>query len=183
MQHFYETIPGWFDFDDIYNALVNNAVDGAHFVEVGSWKGRSAAYMCVEIANSNKKIKFDCVDIWNGAGQPGEYDSDQSVIDQSLYLDFISNMKPVEHFYTAVREWSDQAALLYQDRSLDFVFIDAGHSYENVAADIKAWLPKLKQGGYLGGHDYTHAPGVFRAVNENFKNFSVIKNSWLLEVR
>lgn len=92
MNHFYKSIHGWFDFEDIYKSQVEQASHNSHFVEVGSWKGKSAAFMCVEIANSNKSIKFDCVDIWTGLGEPGEYSDDRSVIAQSLYDEFINNM-------------------------------------------------------------------------------------------
>lgn len=56
------------------------------------------------------------------------------------------------------------------DGSLDFVFIDADHSYQGCKADIAAWLPKLKAGGLLCGHDYGNTAfpgfGVDQAVNE-----------------
>jgi len=183
MDHFYENIPGWFDFGNIYSDMINRATPGSHFVEVGSWKGKSAAYMCVEIANSGKDIKFDCIDIWTGAGVVGEYDADESVIKQTLYEEFLSNMAPVEHLYTPIKEWSDQAATLYADASLDFVFIDAGHTYENASADIRAWLPKVKPGGFIAGHDYGSAPGVNRAVNELLTEFTTSINSWIAQVK
>lgn len=183
MEHFYQSIPGWFDFGNIYQVMIQLAPDNAHFVEVGSWKGKSAAYMTVEIAKSNKAIKFDCVDIWTGAGTPGEYDNDASVQQQTLYDEFVNYMKPAEGLYTPVREWSDKAAALYEDASLDFVFIDAGHSYENVSADIKAWMPKVKPGGFIAGHDYGSADGVCRAVNELVTGFAVDGNSWLVQVK
>ena len=44
----------------------------AHFVEVGSYKGRSTSFMAVEIANSGKQIKFDCVDTWEGSPEHQE---------------------------------------------------------------------------------------------------------------
>ena len=47
--------------------MVNHFTDNSHFVEIGSWKGRSASYMAVEIFNSRKNIKFDCVDTWCGS--------------------------------------------------------------------------------------------------------------------
>jgi len=183
MNHFYQNIPGWFDFGNIYEVMVNLASDDAHFVELGTWKGKSAAFMCVEIANSKKNIKFDCVDIWTGAGAPGEYDADASVQEQTLYDEFIAFMKPVQGLYNPVREWSDKAAVLYNDASLDFVFIDAGHSYENVIADIKAWLPKVKPGGFIGGHDYGSAEGVRQAVNELIAGYDVDGNSWIVQVQ
>lgn len=41
-----------------------------------------------------------------------------------------------------------------EDESLDFVFIDADHSFPAVTTDINAWTPKVKRGGIIGGHDY-----------------------------
>jgi cephalosporin hydroxylase len=182
MEHFYLDIQGWFDFDNIYKDMILNLSDGSHVVEVGSWKGKSAAFMCVEILNSGKQIKFDCVDIWSGAGEDGEYSNDNSVISQTLYDEFLKNMEPVIGLYTPIREWSDKAASRYNDGALDFVFIDAGHSYENVIADITAWLPKVKKGGVIGGHDYSHAAGVKKAVNEVFTSFVRDKSSWIVTV-
>jgi hypothetical protein len=51
----------------------------------------------------------------------------------------------------------------------DFVFIDAGHSFHAARADIADWLPKVRPGGWFGGHDYhPKFPGVIRAVHEAF---------------
>lgn len=177
--HFYQNIQGWFDFDNIYRRMVEQAHNNSHFVEVGTWKGKSASYMCVEIANSGKKIKFDCVDIWTGAG--GVYDNDSSVKNKTLYEEFISNMDSVKEFFTPIRDWSDKAAINYEDNSLDFVFIDAGHDYENIRADIDAWLPKIKNNGYIGGHDFTSASGVRKAVLETFSNPQIDRTSWIIQ--
>lgn len=52
---------------------------------------------------------------------------------------------------------------------LDFVYIDANHRYESVKADIQVWLPKIKMGGLIGGHDFDSREdnyGVYRAVSE-----------------
>lgn len=61
-----------------------------------------------------------------------------------------------------------------KDNSLDFVFIDANHSYECVVKDIKAWAPKLRPGGMLSGHDFSERnSGVIRAVTELVSDFSL----------
>ena len=62
---------------------------------------------------------------------------------------------------------STLAGRFVEDNSLDLVFIDAGHSYRKCKADILAWLPKVKTGGWIGGHDYLR-DGVYRAVTEIF---------------
>ncbi len=62
------------------------------------------------------------------------------------------------------------AAAEIEDASLDFVFIDADHSHDAVMADIAAWQPKVKPGGWIGGHDYhpRKFPGVVKAVRKVF---------------
>ncbi len=67
-----------------------------------------------------------------------------------------------------LREDSKAAALRFENEQFDFVFIDADHSYKGVKNDIKHWKNKVRQCGYLCGHDYSRA-GVFKAVNEAFK--------------
>jgi predicted O-methyltransferase YrrM len=52
-----------------------------------------------------------------------------------------------------------------EDNSLDFIFIDADHNYESVVKDIRAWVPKVKAGGMVSGHD-THFEGVQKALAE-----------------
>ena len=59
--------------------------------------------------------------------------------------------------------------------SLDLVFLDASHDYFSTAAGIRRWLPKVRPGGFIGGHDYGHPkfPGVKKAVDECFINVSI----------
>jgi len=61
-------------FANRHEDAVKAASDGAVFVEVGCWKGKSACFMGVEIINSAKKIDFYCVDHW--AGTRGEHDDE-----------------------------------------------------------------------------------------------------------
>jgi predicted O-methyltransferase YrrM len=162
MEHFYQKINGWFTFSNFYTTAVSQAKSGMHFVEVGTWKGMSAAFMAVEILNSNKHIKFDCVDTWNGSEEHTDknspfYEPLLEVTD-GLYNHCVSNLKPVENVVNLIRLPSLKAVEKYSDGTLDFVFIDAAHDYDNVVADIKAWLPKVKPGGILAGHDINHQP-------------------------
>ena len=71
------------------------------------------------------------------------------------------------------------AAVDVLDKSLDLVFIDAAHDYEHIAEDIKAWLPKVREGGILCGHDYLPGEydGVVKAVDETFEKVDVEKDT------
>jgi cephalosporin hydroxylase len=171
MEHFYNNIHGWFDFQSTYSKVVNVSPDNSHFVEVGAFYGKSAAYMAVEIINSGKNIKFDVVDTWRGGPehQADGFDPQEAMINDTAFDIFKQNMSPVEGHYTPHKMTSIEASKLYQDESLDFVFIDANHSYDAVKEDILAWYPKIKNGGLLGGHD-------MKAV------FELIKQPLILDV-
>jgi predicted O-methyltransferase YrrM len=164
MNHIYENIDGWFTFPNLYKMAVETAPDNSHFVEIGSWMGKSASYMAVEIINSNKNIKFDCIDTWQGSVE--HIDRDE-VKENTLYDKFLDNIEPVKNVINPIRMHSLNAVDLYDDNSLDFVFIDAAHDYENVIKDIRAWYPKVKTGGLFAGHDYDPSwHGVVKAVDE-----------------
>ena len=169
----------WFGYPILYSNMVKKFSSGSKFVEVGSWKGKSAAYMAVEIANSNKDIEFYCVDTWEGSV---EHEGMQEL--PKLYDIFLSNMKPLEKHYFPLKISSLDAVKKFKDESLDFVFIDASHEYDDVKKDIEAWLPKIKSGGILAGHDYYSEgtdwfPGVKQAVNEILDEFDCSENCWI----
>ena len=181
MEHFYESIQGWCDgIETLYKLVAGNSRDGDHFVEIGCWRGKSSAFMAVELANSGKQVRFDCVDTWKGSEehQEGGVNFDPAVLDDTLYNDFLANMKPVEGRFNPIRMSSVEAASLYEDNTLDFVFIDGAHDYDSVMADVAAWFPKVKSGGVIAGHDLPYPP-VQRAVTMCFGNqFQDITGCW-----
>lgn len=157
----YEDIPGWFDFGSIYFEQIQRAKDGARFVEVGSWLGRSTAYMATKIKESGKKINFDAVDPWIGMTEGSENEMTRvrtAEVGGNLGVRFLANMEAcgVSEYVTPITMESLKASELYEDESLDFVFIDGDHRAESVYADLKAWWPKIKPGGLLAGHDYNN---------------------------
>jgi hypothetical protein len=84
-----------------------------------------------------------------------------------------------------------EAAPLFMDGYFDLVYIDGDHSYDAVIADIKAWMPKVRNGGILCGHDYIHVgeekqswQNVVQAVDDLFGDKKSILPStvWAVEV-
>lgn len=159
----YKDIRGWFDFEDIYDWIVRESGDYSHFVEVGSCFGRSTAYLALKIKESRKQIRLDAVDMW-----PKNYNW------------FFANMIgcQVNHLIKPMRMPSHLASFHYPDESLDFVFIDADHSYEEVKRDIISWFPKIKPNGFLAGHDY-HIQDVKNVVNLLLANVEINNKSWV----
>lgn len=185
----WKDIPGWFDFQDLYDGAVNRAPQkGAVFVEIGALFGRSTVYMAQKIAHSRKNIAFVVVDTWDESFFAlGE---DRAKMKQ--YADanggfFKSYQKAiyecgVEHIVQTLQCDQIPAAKFISNKSVDFVFLDTDHGEESTRATIKTWLPKLKPNGVFAGHDYSPRwPGVVTAVNEAFKTkgLAIIGTSWL----
>lgn len=169
MEHIYNNSnfgENWFEYPKLYSFFVSSLPDNSSIVEVGCWKGKSTAYLSVEIINSKKDIKLYAVDTWLGSE---EHKNDHFIKTNTLYDVFMENIKPVMSVVTPIRKPSVEASKQFEDESLDVVFIDACHSYECVSEDIKSWLPKVKKNGYLAGHDYGWT-GVEKAVNELLGN-------------
>lgn len=175
MEHYYDKLEGqqWFNYTKLYKDMVEKCEDNSHFVEIGSWKGRSTCFMGVEICNSEKNIIFDCVDTFDGGSLlsiPKDCPDYDHVFDteDGLYNLFLENINPVKEYINVNRMTSEQASYLFENDSLDFVFIDAEHNYESVMHDMLHWYPKVKVGGYIGGHDYK---GIFNGLTTAVGHF------------
>lgn len=113
-----------------------------------------------------------CIDSW-----PGGWERDRPV--------FIRNIDrapelPIQWLHAD----SLEAARLFDDGTLDLVFLDSDHTFEHVSKEIRLWLPKVKPGGILCGHDYDQTqPGVVKAVNESRLHFEVLGFSFWKHVR
>ncbi|WP_231506451.1 class I SAM-dependent methyltransferase [Paenibacillus sp. UNC451MF] len=121
-------------------------------VEIGSYKGKSAACLAVGsqlLTLSKKQI----------------YAIDPLVA--SCYDDFHRNVRTLglQDEITSIRKWSTEA---YEDCPSDIaaLFIDGDHSYMGVKHDIDRYALRLMPGGVVAFHDYTHSPEVRRAVDE-----------------
>jgi SAM-dependent methyltransferase len=178
IKHYYQSIgEDWFSYPRIYKGAVKYFPSGSRFVEVGCWRGRSSVYLGVEVMNSGKQIDVVCVDTWKGSD---EHQGMNILNDDGLYQEFLHNIEPLSSVIIPFRTTSLEAAETFEDESLDFVFIDASHDYENVLADIKAWYCKVKPGGVLSGHDYPDWPGVKKAVDDVFGKDKVARyGSWV----
>lgn len=186
IQPFWHLIAGWTDQSllDLYTEAVKRFPTGSHFVEVGIWQGRSTAFLATEILNAGKVMLLDAVDTWKGsANEPGMIETATKV---DLFSTFWRNMVNggVSPLIRPVMLPSVRASRCYDDGELDFVFIDAAHDEASVRADIAAWLPKVKRGSWLCGHDYDSStdPGVVAAVDALLPQRKLHGRCWKVEV-
>lgn len=110
------------------------------------------------------------IDHWEGTRTDPNGNMYDSVGGDQMYEAFCRNCATRIASKTVVPIKCDSAyaAATWEHGPLDFIYIDADHSYEGCAADIDAWLPHLAPGGIIAGHDYGLYHGVERAVNERF---------------
>jgi hypothetical protein len=120
---------------------------------------------------------------------------------QKITTDFANS--PV----TVHRKTSKQAAGTFTDATFDWVYIDGDHRFAGIKEDLDLWWPKVKEGGYLAGHDFQllsphkklqeneiHGNGVPRAVHNfitkkyspaqfglTIQNILVVGNNWAIK--
>lgn len=170
----WESIEGWFNFNNLYTDMVGKFND-AVFVEIGGWKGKSSVFMADKIKNSGRNIKFFVVDIWS------PFIQSQKLETGSSYEEFIENIEPVKDYIIPIKGDSLEVFSQFEDNSIDFLFIDSCHDYQHVKKEIALWFPKVKSEGIIAGHDYDWDE-VKKAVDEYFVKVEAIPNTgcWLV---
>lgn len=171
----YKDIQGWFNHMETYDYLISQCPEGGTIVELGAWLGKSSSYLVDNATNRNVII----IDSWKGS--PNELGTTHKLATQvDIYDVFKSNMG--ERSYQSIRGLSKDVVDSFQDESLDVVFIDLTHTYEEVKQDIILWLPKVKKGGILSGHDYEIGwAGVMKAVDEMVPGRTIMENCWIYQ--
>lgn len=105
--------------------------------------------------------------------------------EENLY-DWARNLEPwLGERVFGLRHQSATVAACWEEevgRPVDFIFIDGDHSYEGVMADLRGWVPLMREGGLIVGHDWggRHGRNVSRAVINYFgsKQFKVGSIYW-----
>jgi len=121
------------------------------------------------LAKYNRNAKLYSIDPW---------------YNEAYYQKAIKRLSPLDNV-EIIRKTSADALRLFGYGVLDYVYIDADHSYESVSFDIRHWSKKVRSGGIVAGHDYSNdEPGVKRAVKEYADNngiedvYILTCNSW-----
>ena len=124
--------------------------------EIGVAYGFFSKRLLEEIPNLN----LICVDPWLRRRRP------------EAYAEAIKVLLPYPGA-TIIQAFSMDAVRLIPYEWLDFVYIDADHTYESVQNDIQEWTKRVRKGGIVSGHDYyegrSHTMGVIQAVDEYIK--------------
>ena len=167
-------IEGWFLWRSAQEEAVHFFPARSCFVEVGTYLGRSLCSLAEVVALSGKAISVIGIDTCRGSGPEGPRNRNyhdaavergggtfagelhKNILDCG-YQDAVS----------LIIADSLDAARLFASTSIEWVHLDARHDYDGLKADIEAWLPKVRAGGWLSGDDYNKEkwPDVVKAVD------------------
>jgi predicted O-methyltransferase YrrM len=145
-------------------------------VEVGSWFGLSTSVIAKFVQDRDGVVY--CVDHWMGSeAEDNELIRAQRV---NVFQIFKNNMV-MYGLWKNVRPMmmpSMDAARIFANSVADLVFIDADHREEEVTKDITAWLPKVRPGGIICGHDVGTHHGVESGVIKVLGDYDKDGNVW-----
>lgn len=143
-----------FDFSSYYDMVAQAMPSGARLCEVGVANGDSALHLAQKMKERSKSFTLYMVD---------NMDYGKYFQMKTIYENIIKS--GLGEYIEVMPYDSLEACAKFNDGFLDFVFIDSSHLYEQTKKEISAWYNKVKDLGYLAGHDY-NAPEVNQAVNE-----------------
>lgn len=152
--------------------LLNKISPKGKGVEIGVFKGDFSREVLSKWGG-----KLFMVDVWRELGD--EYiDSSNHKNHLDAYEKTMENIRGFEDRGIMIRSTSKDCIDLFEDESLDFIFIDANHAYDFVKEDINLWFPKLKKGGIFSGHDYMNLDWSEPPYLENGKDKHIYTNTF-----
>ena len=123
------------------------------YVEIGTCWGNFADFLL----SSTPCSKLFCIDPYKKFQDLEYVDSLNTMTQEEMDAKFLAVQNKLKKSFgeriTMLRNLSTDAASLFEDNSLDFVYIDGNHMFDAVLEDLHAWYPKVKPGGILAGDD------------------------------
>lgn len=127
--------------------------------EIGVLKAETS---CVLLEECQNITTLHCVDFYE---PHTDYDTSRSKEDMEKYEDIArKNLGLYDGRYILHKKESAEAAKGI-NAELDFILLDAEHTYSGIKSELESWYPKLKKGGHMFVHD-THTPDVYKAVKD-----------------
>jgi len=123
--------------------------------EIGSFRGKSSELFALHV-----KTLF-CVDLWT----PYSVEYDDTVVNKAeAEFDLMR-----ENYQNIVKLKSDSvdAALMFPNNFFDLIYVDADHDETPFRKDMTAWIPKVKMGGIISGHDYFFVRDYLRSFHRD----------------
>ena len=161
-------IQGWLSDEEGYllYRLARDGEGGGEIVEIGSWMGRSTAWLAAGSKTAGRE-RVHAVDTF--AGSPEHQDLEVMRSEGTTYHRFAENLERLDLFdhVEPVIATSSTAAQRWDGRPIRLLFIDGDHGYESVRTDFEMWSRYLGVGGVIVFDDVIDKwPGVKRCFEE-----------------
>lgn len=164
-------IPGWFHHGSKILELIEQHRPKV-CVELGTWQGASAVPVARAIQRWGGTLT--CVDTWSG-----QLNEDGGTLVGKAPVMLLSCARAmvdagVGANVRLIPSMTGAAAVVWSE-PIDFLYIDADHSYLGVWQDLVGWVPHVRPRGLIVGDDYGNAiyPGVKQAWDEFEERWSI----------
>lgn len=140
------------------------------FAEIGVWKSDTIKVILNDKPDCLKE--YWAIDPWLRKTDPvyGHYCT-QTQEEWDKLHDQCCNLISSFPVLKVIRVGHEEASTLFPKQYFDTVFLDADHFLEGTCSQIDHWLPLVKVGGLLTGHDYiSRTPETRMAVKLKFRN-------------
>lgn len=140
-----------------------------HILEIGCWTGQSTNVIC-KFLKEKTGGSLTVIDTFEGVV---DTPLDPLAKQHNIIEIFMDNMMLENNIpwplQRVLKKRSQDVASFFDDETFDLIFIDGDHRYEMVKQDILLYLPKMKRGGIICGHDYDSSYFDEGLVNYDFK--------------
>lgn len=179
MKHFYQNINGFFNqsHQELFNIVLNKSPISGTWVEIGSFIGKSIAYIYCESLNQNKNYEFHTIDPFLSHPETSNFYQSFNMDGNNLYNEFLKNIEPIKDKIKYYKSTSVEVSKKFNNESVDVIYIDGAHDYDSVKTDIDSWYPKMKKTGIMAFDDYLSLHiGLKKAVDEFIRKNNLTLN-------
>lgn len=152
----------WFRWVGLHDLIDENVKDDFIIAEIGSFEGVSTQLFSLFC---KKVFSVDPYQPCNNLNH-GLVKNAENIFYETILINY-------DNIF-AIKNTSVEASKYFKNESLDMVYIDGIHDFENVLLDISVWAPKVKKNGIISGHDLSYKfPGTEKAVKTAFLNANI----------
>lgn len=153
-----DSIPCLVDYETREDCIVPAAhklKEGMIAVELGSYLGGSVCLLASNLREPN--IRVYAIDNWV-CDNISQASLDWSKLEKhdQVYGQFIKNIseRGFGDIIYPIKSDTAKAAIMFEDKSVNYLFMDAAHGYGGVKEELLAWLPKLADNAFCFIHDW-----------------------------
>ena len=153
MMHKYQNIPGWMNYHEAYDRVVEHIPEDGKILEIGCFMGKSTSYLLTNLWNAEKQnVTVYALDTFKGSSEHSFLNNTLGTGGSFKHITRNNLMFFVNRDICQLVEGrSDDPAMIdnYSDEFFDVIMVDGAHEYDAVCEDIDNWWPKLKKGGVM----------------------------------